>query len=341
MEAVYDLGDFKLQSGVVLPDAKLAYETHGNLNDARDNVIVYPTWACGRHADNAPFVGEAMALDPSQYFIVVPDMFTNGLSSSPSNTSPPFDGPRFPLVTPYDNVIAQHHVLSRYFKVTRVQLVVGFSMSGQQAFHWGALYPDMVERICSICGSAKTSPHNWAYLAGLQAIFEGAAGWDGGECQTWPPGLLRAIIRIIFTMALSQDFFREGEHLRFGGQSFASTEDFFDAMQVAFLADWRPVDFYKQLSTWMAADVSAHPKFDGDLDAALDAIRARALVMPCDTDMYFRVADNEIEVSKMPNAELKVIGSVWGHCAGFPSMSPDDPAFVDAALKELLAKPAT
>ncbi len=91
----------------------------------------------------------------------------------------------------------------------------------------------------------------------------------------------------------------------------------------------------------MAADVSAHPKFGGNLDAARGAIRARALVMPCDTDMYFRVADNEIEVSKMPNAELKVIGSVWGHCAGFPSMSPDDPAFVDAALKELLAKPAT
>ena len=63
-------------------------------------------------------------------------------------------------------------------------------------------------------------------------------------------------------------------------------------------------------------------------------------VMPCDTDTYFRVADDEIEVSKMPNAELKVIHSVWGHCAGFPAMSPDDPAFVDAALPELLANPA-
>lgn len=255
MEDVYDLGDFKLQSGVVLPDAKLAYETHGSLNDARDNAIVYPTWASGRHADNAPFVGEGMALDPSRYFIVVPDMFTNGLSSSASNTAPPFDGPRFPLVTPYDNVIAQHQLLTTHFDVNRVQLVVGFSMSGQQASHWGAL--DMVARICSICGSAKTSPHNWAYLAGLQAIFEGALGWDDGECETWPSGLLRALIRSAFMMALSQDFFREGEHLRFGGQSFASTEDFFDAMQAAFLADWRPVDFYKQLSTW-GQPTSAH-----------------------------------------------------------------------------------
>ena len=139
-------------------------------------------------------------------------------------------------------------------------------------------------------------------------------------------------------MALSQDLFREEGHLRFGGQSFASTEEFFDAMQAVLLADWRPVDFYKQLSTWMAADVSAHPKFKGDLDAALGAIRARALVMPCDTDTYFRVRDNEIEVSKMPNAELRVIRSVWGHGAGSPSIEPADVSFVDAAVKQQLAR---
>ena len=63
-----------------------------------------------------------------------------------------------------------------------------------------------------------------------------------------------------------------------------------------------------------------------------------ALIMPCDTDMYFRVADNEAEVAQMPNAELKVIHSIWGHLAGFPGVSPSDDAFVDAALQQLLAK---
>ena len=52
--------------------------------------------------------------------------------------------------------------------------------------------------------------------------------------------------------------------------------------------------------------------------------------------MYFRVADNEAEVSKMPNAELKVIRSSWGHMAGMPGASPADDAFVDMALQELL-----
>ena len=77
MEAVYELGDFKLQSGVVLPAAKLAYEAHGNLNDIRDNVIV--SWASGRHADHVPFVQEEMELDSSEYFILVEVRFSHRL----------------------------------------------------------------------------------------------------------------------------------------------------------------------------------------------------------------------------------------------------------------------
>ena len=87
----------------------------------------------------------------------------------------------------------------------------------------------------------------------------------------------------------------------------------------------------------MAADVSANPLFKGDLDEALGAIHARALIMPCDTDMYFRVEDNELEVAKMPNAELTVIHSMWGHAAGFPGQSPEDDLFVDNVVKEFLA----
>jgi hypothetical protein len=37
-----------------------------------------------------------MALDPAKYFIIVPNMLGNGLSSSPSNTPPPYDRSRFP-----------------------------------------------------------------------------------------------------------------------------------------------------------------------------------------------------------------------------------------------------
>ena len=62
---VFDLGDFPLESGVVLPDAKLAYVTYGTLNDARDNAIVFPTWFVGTHADVQWLIGEGKPLDTS------------------------------------------------------------------------------------------------------------------------------------------------------------------------------------------------------------------------------------------------------------------------------------
>ena len=332
MEDIYQMGAFALQSGVVLPNAKLSYSAHGELNDAHDNVIVYPTWATGRHSANEVFVGPGRALDPQRYFIVIPDMFTNGLSTSPSTCDPPYDGPRFPLVTAYDNVRAQHQLLVEHLGVTRIQLAIGFSMSGQQAFHWGAHYPDLVERICSICGSAKTATHNWVYLSALQAVMESADGWKEGECRTWPPSLLRALMRVGMTMLLSQDWYRAAGFKLAG----ASTAEEFITGGEALLADWVPMDFYHQLSTWMATDVSENQTFNGDLDEALGAIHPRALVMPCDTDMYFRGEDNELEVAKMPNAELRVIHSMWGHAAGFPGQSPEDDLFVDGAVKDFL-----
>jgi homoserine O-acetyltransferase len=133
-------------------------------------------------------------------------------------------------------------------------------------------------------------------------------------------------------MAWSQDWYRASGFERMG----AATVEEFLKLAESFFVDWVPADTYHQTLTWMAADVSAHPKFDGDLDQALGAIRAKALILPCDTDMYFRVADNEAEVARIPNAELRVIHSIWGHLAGLPGTNAEDDAFVDAALNELL-----
>jgi homoserine acetyltransferase len=80
MEAVFDLGDVELHSGVALPRARLACETHGTLNAARDNAIVYPTAYAGRHSYNAMFIGAGRAFDPSKYFIEVSDMLLIGNS---------------------------------------------------------------------------------------------------------------------------------------------------------------------------------------------------------------------------------------------------------------------
>ena len=105
---IFDLGDVILQSGLTLRHAKLVYKTYGKLAPARDNVIVMPTFYGAQHPETEAMMGAGRALDPARYFIVVPNMFGNGLSSSPRNTPPPFDRAAFPDVTVYDNVVCQY-----------------------------------------------------------------------------------------------------------------------------------------------------------------------------------------------------------------------------------------
>ena len=125
---LFPLGDFVLQSGATLWKAGVAYKTYGSLNAARDNVVLIPTFYAGQHTDCELMFAAGRAIDPARHFIVVANMLGNGLSSSPSNTPPPIDRASFPHVTIYDNVVAQHRLLTEHLGVQRIKLVAGFSM---------------------------------------------------------------------------------------------------------------------------------------------------------------------------------------------------------------------
>jgi homoserine O-acetyltransferase/O-succinyltransferase len=71
---------------------------------------------------------------------------------------------------------------------------------------------------------------------------------------------------------------------------------------------------------------------------ALNAIRARVLLLPGRTDLYFPVADNAAELPHLRHAELRPIPSVWGHRAGNPAVIPADLAFLKAAVREWLER---
>lgn len=70
---------------------------------------------------------------------------------------------------------------------------------------------------------------------------------------------------------------------------------------------------------------------------ALGAIKAKALIMPSETDRYFEVADSALEMPHLSKAELRPIPSIWGHVAGNPYGNPADTAFLAKGLGELLS----
>ena len=330
----FELGPTVLQSGLTNPNPVLAYKTYGSLNADKSNAIVYPTSYGAQHYDIEWLIKPGGILDPEKFFIVIPNMFGNGLSTSPSNIEPPLSPARYTYFTAYDNVQAQRRLVTEVLGLDKLAMVYGWSMGAQQAMHWGALFPDKVERICALCGSAKTAPHNKVFLESIRATLTTDPAWTGTHFVEPPVTGLRAMGRLYAGWALSQEFYRE-ELWR--GLGFSSLEDFLVRSWEWSYLRRDANNLLAMLWTWLNADISANAHYRGDFPKALAAIEARTIIMPGSHDLYFRVEDNRREVEHMPNAELRPIESIWGHRAGNPIDNPDDEAFIKQAVADLFA----
>ncbi len=329
----FDLGPLTLQRGLSLPKAHLAYKTYGTLAADRSNVILYPTSYGAHHSDIDWLIGRDRVLNPERYFIVIANQLGNGLSTSPSNLAEPFGLGRNPVFTHWDNVHAQERLLREKFGITRLALAYGWSMGGQQALHWGAMFPDRVASICAVCTSARTSPHNKVFLEGIRATLTADGAWRDGRFVERPVRALRAFGRVYAGWAMSQAFYRERLWATIG---YASLEDYLVRAWEGNFLRRDAADLLSMIETWYHSDVSDNTIYSGDLSSALGAITARSIIMPSTTDLYFTLADSEIEARLMPNATLRPIASIWGHRAGNPVQSPQDEAVLRAAVQELL-----
>ncbi|HYQ27422.1 MAG TPA: alpha/beta fold hydrolase [Polyangiaceae bacterium] len=330
----FELGDFELQSGEVLQNARLAYRALGQLRADRQNAVIFPTYYTGSHRDNATLVQSGRALDPADWFVVIPNLFGNGVSSSPSN-HPTQAGAAFPRLTLLDNVRAQQRLLSEQFGIERVALALGWSMGAQQAYHHAALFPERVARLLAVCGSARTSPHNWVFLAGVKAALLADPAFAEGRYHEPPLRGLAAFGRVYAGWAYSQAFFRNHEYRALG---YASPQALLDAWARDHQAR-DANDLLCMLDSWQNADISDNPQYQGDLGRALGAISARTRLMPVNQDLYFHPDDSRLEAAQLTRAEVHVIESSWGHIAGGPDRNPQASTQIDGAIRELLGAP--
>ncbi|KAJ5649009.1 uncharacterized protein N7484_002732 [Penicillium longicatenatum] len=341
----YKLGDWELQSGEKIVDAHIAFKTFGDLNSP---AILYPSWFSGSLSDNFWLIGEDKTLNPKKYFIIVTGLFGNGQSSSPSNQPTP--GP-FPKVSFYDNVRAQYELITKHFEITHLRAVVGWSMGAGQTFQWATQYPDFMDLAIPFCGSARTSLHNQVFLEGVKSALlavkntpsagagEVGVQKDSSEFRTWTVEEkeigLKAMGRVYAGWGFSQAFYRE--KLYESVLKYKGLEDFMQN----FWEKWAyPENLLVMVQTWQNGDVSQQQPYNGDFEKAMASIKAKTLVLPSKTDLYFPPEDSEYEVACMAPGvgKLGVFPSIWGHWAGGPGDSKEDVEWLDNQLEQFFAE---
>ena len=330
---IFELGNFPLIMGETLRKAKLAYKTHGTLNQAKDNAILFPHMYSGTPKAMEIFIGEGRPLDPTKYFIILPGQFGNGFSSSPSNTPPPFNMGAFPQIMIGDDVRAQHRLVTEQFGISELQLVLGWSMGAEQTYEWAVRYPDMVKRASPFAGTAKTTPHDYIFVRMHENAIKSDPAWNNGfyiEPHAVHVGLRRHA-EVWSVMGVCQEFYK---HEAWRDVGFSSLEDFIRGFWENWFLPMDPNNLLCMAWKWRHGDVSLHTQ--GDLAAALGRIKAKTFVMPFSNDMFFPPEDCKEEAVLIPHSEFRVINSLWAHFAMF-CMTEEDKQAIDNNLQDLLA----
>jgi len=329
---VFDLENFILEGGGTLRGATLAYTCYGQLNAEGNNAILFPVMFSGTHAAMAPYVGEGLALDPTKYFIVIPNQLGGGLSTSPQNTSGPYGASNFPSLSIGDDVRAQHKLLT-HLGVKHLQLVTGWSMGAQQTYEWAVRYPKMVERAAPISGVAKTTPHCALIVDIFCEAITSDPAWNKGNYKTSQAvgEGLRRISRIFAMLGASQKFYNDEMWADYG---FSSKEDFLKGLWDNWFFPMDPNNLLCMAKKWKSGDVSSHT--NGDLSAALASITAKVFVISFEQDMFVSPDDCKKEQQMIPKSEYISLPTPWGHFAML-GINPEDFQAIDNALKKLLS----
>lgn len=323
----FELKSFTFQDGTTLPTVQIAYR---EFNPTGQKTALIPTCFRGRINTTLNFADGTLR----NHRVIVVALLGNGESSSPSNT------PGFPSTLDYrDCVRAQNQLLTEHLHISSLDVMVGFSMGGQCTYHWTALYPGFIRNAVIICSSARTSLHNYQFLEGPKAALIHSVDYCGNafRSQNKPPLRgLNAFGRAYSAWLTSAEWF---EQRMFQKMGFKTLDDWAAVTCGKGYEDWHPDDLLVLLEMWQRSDISISAGSNGQvlpLAEALGCLKTRILLMPCQTDQYFKWEVSRMEASHLRNAELAVIPSIWGHIAGGGG-NREDSKWMDTRIDSFLS----
>lgn len=270
---IYQMGDLKLESGETIKDFAISYVTHGTLNAKKSNAILMVTAVSGNHHRLDFMIGPGKALDTNKYFIIATDAISNGLTTSPSNSTaqPRMQFPKFLI---RDMITSQHRLLTEHLGINHVVAVIGPSMGGMQALQWGVSHPDMMDSVVALVPLAKTPAWTVSVLEATRKAIMLDPAWNGGNYTAPPEKGIRLFRDILnFLAARSPEIYRA----QFPNQM--DVLPWLETQETSLIKAFDANDWIYQTWAYERHDVSATPGMNGDMSKALGAIKAKTLIL--------------------------------------------------------------
>ncbi|HEY5437534.1 MAG TPA: homoserine O-acetyltransferase [Acidimicrobiales bacterium] len=330
-----DQPGFTLESGNVLSELTVAYETWGELNGSRSNAVLVShaltgdSHAIGPKGPGHPtvgwwegLIGPGLAIDSDLFYVVCPNVLGGCQGTTgPSSVAPdghPY-GPRFPLITIRDQVAAEVALVD-HLGITKWFSVIGGSMGGMRSLEWSVGYPERVERAVVLAVGAAASAEQIA-LCSLQIraietdpTFANGYYYETDDRPDEGLNIARGIGQLSYRTAQEFD-------LRFG-RTAQGDEDPLRGGRYAvesyleYQGDKLSARFDANSYITLSRAMNSHDvgRGRGGVESALRSVRANVTVIGIASDRLYPLSQQQEISEYLPGDDkLHVIDSITGH----------------------------
>ena len=307
---------FKTETGAILPELEIAYNTYGNLNSSADNVI----WICHALTANSDveawwpgMVGTKCLFNPDKYFIVCANVLgscygTTGPASVNQETGKPWLRD-FPLITVRD-LVNVHEILRNHLGIKKIHSIIGASIGGYQALEYSIMYPDLIQRLIVLASGTKQTPWALAFSESMRLAMLADQTFTANEPDGGKLGLkaARSIALISYrTCAAYNQTQKEDDDEKLTS---------FKAASYQVYQGEKLVKRFNPYSYWCLTALSDTHNLGrgrGGVINALKRIKAEVLCVGIKSDLLFPTDEQKLIAVNAGNAEYVEIDSFYGH----------------------------
>jgi len=306
---------FMLESGQALPELRIAYQTFGKLNESQDNVV-WVTHALTANANPLEWwpglVGQADLINPEEHFIICANIIGSCYGTTGPRDFNPETGDRYLTAFPdftIRDIVQAHELLRRHLGIQKIYLGLGGSMGGQQLLEWAILQPELFDQLCVVGTGARSTPWGIAFRASQRMAIEADPSFFSPSPQGGRKGAEAA-------RAMAMISYRTREAYNQSQQDDNEAVDQFRAdsyQRYQGLKLGRRFDARTYHALTKAMDSHNVGRGRGGVQVALAQIKAKTLVLGIEGDLLFANDEQEELASLIPNAQLDIIPSLYGH----------------------------